>query len=403
MNELKKPLDNMNNSEYTIDKIETLEKLSEIKSDWERLFNSRAEMPLLLSFEVITIYYETIIKNFKDVKIEIYLIKNKNNKIVAIFPFNFEIKKYFGILPLKELSIKDEFLIGFYNFFIDSEEKPEVIFEIFLKYLKEHRSKLDIIKIYSTTEDEKLLKVFKSIIKKQYKIDESETNTLVINCQRDFEDYLKNDIDGKDLRELKRKCRRLDEQGLVTLVEMKEPPEIEKGLPRFYEIEDSGWKGAGETSLKRSYYGEFYKKLALHLAKENKFRLYFLQVNDEYIAGIYTIIDHETIYLIKIGYSNAFSAYSPSNILFYLVFKKLFTEKKITKIDFYGPYTHYQKVFGKNTKKKSNITFCNRKVIPTIYYIFLRFLRKTNYPFKDNSIRGKIFNVIEKHILYRIK
>jgi len=393
---------NMNNSEYTIDTIETLEKLSEIKSDWERLFNLRKEMPLFFSFEVFAIYYETIIKNFKKVKMEIYVIKNENNKIVAIFPFTFQIKKYFIFLSLRELSVKDEYLIGFYNFLIDSGENPEVIFQRFLKYLNESRRKLDIIKMYSIPEDEKLFKVFTSIVEKYYKIDEGETNTLVIDCQREFEDYIKNDLDGKDLRELKRKCRRLDEQGVVTLVEMKEPQEIEKGLPYFYEIEDSGWKGTGETSLKRSYYGEFYQKLALHLAKEDKFRLYFLQVNNEYIAGIYVIIDRGILYLIKIGYSNAFSAYSPSNVLFYRVFEKLFTEKKISKIDFYGPYYHYQKIFGKQTKKRYNITIYNRKVLPTIYYVFLKILKKSNYPFQDDSIRRKIFNGIKKTFLYTV-
>ena len=387
----------MNNYEYAIDKIETLEELSEIKNDWERLSNLRKEIPILFSFEVFVIYYETIIKNFKNVKMEIYVIKNKNNKIVAIFPFTFQIKKYFNFLSIRELSVKDQYLIGFYNFLIDSEENPEVIFQIFFKYLKENRRKLDIINIYYINEDEKFLKVFKSIVEKYFKIDEREINTLVIDCQREFEDYIKNDLDGKDIRELKRKYRRLDEQGLVTLVEIKKPQEIEKGLSYFYEIEDSGWKGTEGTSLKRSHYGEFYQKLALHLVNEDKFRLYFLQVNNEYVAGIYAIIDRGILYLIKIGYSNAFSAFSPSNVLFYRIFEKLFTEKKIIKIDFYGPYHNYQKIFGKQTRKKYNFTICNRKVHPTIYYVFLKVLKKFNYPFQDDSIRGKIFTAITKH------
>jgi len=384
-------------AEYTIDIIGTFEKLSEIKNDWERLSNLRKEIPLLFSFEVFAIYYETIIKNFKKVKMEIYVIKNENNKIVAIFPFTFQIKKYFSFLSIGELSVKDQHLIGFYNFLIDSEENPEVIFQIFFKYLRENRKKLDIITIDFINEDETFLKVFRSIVKKYYKIDENEINTLVIDCQREFEDFIKNDLDAKDIRELKRKCRRLDEQRIVTLVEIKEPQEIEKGLSYFYEIEDSGWKGTRATSLKRSYYGEFYQKLALHLAREDKFRLYFLQVNNKYVAGIYAIIDRRILYLIKIGYSNAFSVFSPSNVLFYRVFEKLFTEKKISKIDFYGPYHQYQKIFGKQTRKKYKFIIFNRKVLPTIYYIFLKSLRKCNYPFKDDSIRGKIFIAITKH------
>ena len=387
----------MNNSGYTINKVETLEKLSEIKNDWERLSNSRKEIPILFSYEVFIIYYDTIIKNFNKVKMEIYIIKNENNKIVAIFPFTFQKRKYFNFLSIREMSVKDEYLIGFYNFLIDLEENPELIFQIFFKYLKENRRKWDIIKIYSINEDEKFLKVFKSIIQMNYNIEEREKNTLVINCQREFEDYIKNELDGKDFRELKRKCRRLDEQGLVKLVELKEPQEIEKGLSYFYNIEDSGWKGAEKTSLKRSYHGEFYQKLALHFVGEDKLRLYFLQVNNEYVAGIYSIVDSGILYLIKIGYLNSFSAYSPSTVLFYRVFEKLFTEKKIIKIDFYGPYHHYQKIFGKQTRKKYNFIIFNRKVLPTIYYVFLKVLKKLNYPFQDDSISEKIINENKKY------
>jgi len=67
MNEIKKSFSDLNNSGYTIEIIETLEKLSEIKNDWDRLFNLRNQIPLFFSFEVFAIYYETIIKNFKNV------------------------------------------------------------------------------------------------------------------------------------------------------------------------------------------------------------------------------------------------------------------------------------------------------------------------------------------------
>lgn len=387
----------MINKNYTIETIKTLEEIKEIKEDWQKLFHLKKDSPILFSFEVFKIYYETIITNFHNVKIEIFIIKNKDQKTVAIFPFTFEIKRYFSALSWREFSVKDEFLIRIYNFLIDPEEKPEIIFQEFLAYIKEKKRKWDIIKIYSLADDEKLIKIFTSIIGKYYKIIENVTNTLVIDCQREFEEYVKNDMDGKELREMKRKCRRLDEKGTITLLEMREPQEIEKGLPYFYEIEDSGWKGTGGTSLKRSYYGEFYQKMASHLAKEDKFRLYFLQINDEYIAGIYAIIDRDILYLIKIGYTDAFSKYSPSNVLFYRVFEKLFSEKKIKKIDFHAPYQPFEKIFGTQTRKKYNITICNRKVLPTIYYIFLKVLKKFGYPFTEDSLKGKIFSTITKH------
>jgi len=358
------------NSDYIVETVETMEGLKELRNDWERLFTLKNNISVLFSFEVFQLYFEIILKNFHNMKINIFVVRNEQRQIVAIFPFTYEQKIFPSLLSFKELAIKDGHLIGFYYFLIDPRENQKVIFHRFVEYLKKNRRRWDIMKVSSLPEDEQLLNVFLSVVGKSYKIDESEIHTLTIDCEREFEEYIKNDIDGKELRELKRKCRRMETKGAVALVEMKDPQEITKGLSYFYDIEDSGWKGKEGTSLKRSYYGEYYRALASHFSKENKFRLYFLQVNNEYIAGIYAIVDHEILYLVKIGYSNEFRNYSPSNVLFYLVFERLFREKAIRKIDFYGPYFSYQKIFGKKTRKKYNITIYNRKIFPYLFYVF---------------------------------
>jgi len=386
----------MNKSYYTVETIQSLEGLKEIKNDWERLFNLGKNFSIFFSFEVFKIYYETIIKNFDNVKIKIFVVRNKNQKIIAILPFTLESKIYPPFLSLKELSIKDGYLIGFYNFLTDPQENQEVIFQRFLEYLKKIKRRWDLIKLYSISADDKLFKVFTLILGQYYKTEESVSDTLVVDCDIEFDEYIKSNMKGKYRREMKRKIRRLEESGNLKLIEMREKQEIEKGLTYFYDIEDSGWKGKEGTSLKRSYYGEYYKDLAYHFSKGNKFRLYLLQLNNEYIAGIYAIIDRDTLFLIKIGYSDDFSRYSPSSILFYLMFEQLFMDKKISKIDFYGPFSHYQKIFGEQTRKDYNITICNKKIFPYIYLVLLKLLNMLIYPFT-----GKLFE--ESRLIKLIK
>ena len=397
MNKFKDSFYILKNSEYTIDKIETLEELSKIKNDWERLFNLRKEIPLFSSYEVFVMYYRTIIKNFKNVKINVFVIRKNNKQIVAIFPFTCETRQFSSFLSFIELDLKNSYLISFYYFLIDPTENPEEIFQLFVQFLKKRMIRWDIIRFTSLPENEYLSKLFISIINKSYKIDFFETNILFIDCKGEFDEYTKNDMDQKDLKQLKKKCRRIERVGKVTIVEIKNPQEIEEGLSYFYEIEDSGWKGDEGTSLKQSYYGEYYKELAFHFSKEDKFRLYFLRLNDDYIAGIYALIDHEILYMIKRGYSHDFSYYSPSSILFYLLLEKLFEKKTIRKIDMYGTFARYHKTFGKNTRKAYHITIFNRKFLPTIYYIFFKVLKKVNYHFQDDRKRGKIFITIKKH------
>lgn len=361
-----------------------------LKNDWNRLFNLKERHPIFFSFEVFKIYYETILDHYDDVKIEILVVRNENQKVVAILPFTVETKVWHPFIRIKELSVKDNYLIGFYIFLVDSQEKPQLIFQSVVKYLKKERKSWDIIKFYSIPEDEKLYEDFTSVFFQHYIIQEKKAQTLVVDCDREFKEFANNDMKGKDRRETKRKIRRLNEKGEVKFIEMKEKKDVEAGLTNFYNIEDKNWKGREKTSLKRSYYGEFFKKLAFHSAEDKKLRMYFLQLNDEYIAGIFAIIDQKICYLVKIGYIEDYYRYSPSNILFYLLFKSLFAKNEIKKIDFYGPYYEYQKIFGKYTRVKYDLTICNDKFLSTIYFLLLIILKRLSNLYPTNLLFSKV-------------
>jgi hypothetical protein len=380
---------------YTIEIIETIEGLNIQQQEWERLYNLKKGITIFFSFQVMKTYYETILRSFKNVKIEIFIMKNNKQQIIAIFPFTYETQLFPSLFSLKELALKNDYLIDFYYFLIDPTENQDVIIQRFVQFLR--KRKWDIMKIKSLPEDEPLLHQFILKMSKTFKIDINEINTLVIDCQGEYEEYIRN-MDRKDKKDVNRQYRRIQTKGKVNLIEMKSPAEIEKGLSLFYDIEDSGWKGKEGTSLKRSYYGQYYRDLATQLSKENKFRLYFLQLNEDYIAGIYTIIDQGILYVVKTGYSNEYNQYSPSKVLAYLLFEKIFREKTIQKIDYYGPFLEYEKSLGKTTRKRYHITICNKKILPTIYFIALKILKKMKYPFPENSLKQKIIRSFLKHI-----
>jgi hypothetical protein len=378
---------------YTIEIIETIEGLDLQQQDWERLYNLKKGITIFFSFQVMKTYYETILRSFKNIKIEIFIMRNNKQKIIAIFPFTYETQLFPSFLSFKELALKNDYLIDFYYFLIDPAENQDVIIQRFVQFLR--KRKWDIMKIKSLPEDEPLLHQFILNMSKTFKIDIGEINTLVIDCQGEFEDYIRN-MDRKDKKDVNRQYRRIQTKGTVNLIEMKSPQEIEKGLSLFYDIEDSGWKGKEGTSLKRSYYGEYYRDLAAQFSKENKFRLYFLQFNEAFIAGIYAIIDQGILYVVKTGYSNEYNQYSPSKVLAYLLLEKIFREKTIQKIDYYGPFLDYEKIFGKNTRKRFNITIFNKKTLPAVNYILIKILKKINYPFPEDSLRGKISTKLRK-------
>jgi hypothetical protein len=328
---------------------------------------------------------------------EIIVVKNKNDKIVGIFPFTFQKKPGSFKSHLKEYSLKDSYLIGFYTFLIDNMENSKIIFQQVVKYFKINKKKWDIIKFFNISEEETAFKDLILTFFQNFRCLKTNSKTLVINCNRDFDDYITNEMKGKERRELRRKIRRINERGDVRFIEIKNKKEIKSGLEKFYDIEDDNWKGKQGTSLKRSYYGEFYKNLAYNLFEEKKFSLYFLQLNNEYIAGVYAINDKSICYLIKIGYDEKYSSYSPSNILFYQLFKFLFSQRIFHKIDFYGPYSQYQKVFGENTRTKNNIIIFNNKIICNIYYSTILIINTI----KDNKYLNNLFPNFKNNEIFK--
>jgi hypothetical protein len=364
---------------YRIETIETMQQLQNIKEDWKKIFNSRKTNSIFCSFEVFNIYYNTITKYFKKVQIKIFIIRNKTQKIVAIFPFTSEVKLYHNFLPIRELSIKDFFLIGVHNFLIDEDENYQMIFRIFIEKLRKNKTAWDVLRLYRIPENEQFFPMWESLCNHQFKTEKFETEHVIIECNTEFQEYIKINMDSKYRRELGRKIRRLEETGKLKFIIHQNEQEIEKTIDNFYDIEDKNWKGNEGSSLKRSYLGEFYKKIARQLSKEDKLRLYFLEFNGTYIAGVYAIIDRETCYLIKTGYDEEFSRFSVSSILFYMLFQYLFEEKKIKKIDFYGPYYSYEKYFGQQTRKSYEFVAFNKKILLNIYYPIRKRVLKSVY------------------------
>ena len=88
------------NVNYTIESIKTLEEFMELENDWNRLFNLKERCPIFFSFEVFKIYLQKILDYYKNLKIEILVLRNENQKVVAILPDTGE--RYFTVRREKE-------------------------------------------------------------------------------------------------------------------------------------------------------------------------------------------------------------------------------------------------------------------------------------------------------------
>jgi len=136
--------------------------------------------------------------------------------------------------------------------------------------------------------------------------------------------------------------RRLARQGEVRLELLSRlPPEdVGRRLHGGWEIEDRSWKGVSGTSVLRTPgMEEFYRRQAELLAQRGQLELAFLRCGDRVLAFCYGQTAKGVFHSAKIAYDPAFAAFSPGQVLRYLLLERFFHEPGRAALDFLGPMT----------------------------------------------------------------
>jgi len=391
------------NKRYVIKEINSWGEFIKLESAWDHLIQLQSKHALFLSFPIMKHFFKVVYDSYEDIKIKIILINNDKNELKGIIPFTIEKKRFARIIPFYKLGIKDN-IIGLFTFLLDPAENISQMMDELFRYLRTHKSKWDILSLHHVPSDMNGIDDFLSLGSKNFNIKINETKTLVVAKPVEFADIL-SQMNGKKRREMKRKIRRLSEDGDLELISINDHTKIEQYLPTFFDIENNNWKGKMGTSILKSPYLPFFEQMALYLSERKKFHLYLLKIKKVFVSGIYAVIDNDILYFVKIGYDENYAKYSPSLVLFYLVFEQLTKQYQIQYIDFFGPIDSYQTIFGKTTRTSYDLTIFNRKLVPSFYHFTLMLVNKIqNYSFgkrvintllKIPLLKEKINNIYE--------
>ena len=122
-----------------------------------------------------------------------------------------------------------------------------------------------------------------------------------------WEAYLQN-LRGKDRHEVRRKLRRLNEAGRVTLRRVDQANQVPSAMQTFFSLfrANRSDKAAFMTETMTA----FFRRLAVNLAASDLLRLYFLDLDGRPIAATMCIDHRSTVYLYNNGYDAAYRALS---------------------------------------------------------------------------------------------
>ena len=118
------------------------------------------------------------------------------------------------------------------------------------------------------------------------------------------------------VRDVRRRRRKLEELGEVTLEISDGSERLEDLLAEGFRLEASGWKAAEGTAIVSSRETQrFYEAIARWSAERGWLRLFFLRVGGRAIAFQLALEHGRTHYFLKGGYDPDDSAYSPGKLL----------------------------------------------------------------------------------------
>lgn len=145
-----------------------------------------------------------------------------------------------------------------------------------------------------------------------------------ISIDRDWEEY-QAERDAKFRRELRRRRRRLEEDGALSLHVATGDERLEELLDEGLRVEAAGWKGVRGTAIASNpATRQFYGDVARWAASRGTLRLAFLRHGSRAIAFDFTIEEGGIHYLLKTGYDPGASRFAPGKLLRYAMIERAF-------------------------------------------------------------------------------
>ncbi|MBI3805583.1 MAG: GNAT family N-acetyltransferase [Nitrospirae bacterium] len=144
-------------------------------------------------------------------------------------------------------------------------------------------------------------------------------------------------LPGRLRNTLKRCRKKAEEKGKLQFEVIRESQQLDDILDVLFEIESRSWKGKGGTAMKSDPEAErFYRELAHWAMTEGCLFLFLLKLDGVPIAGSFCLSSGKTVFLLKPGYDDSFSALSPGSLLQAEVLKYLFMLPEISVYNFLG-------------------------------------------------------------------
>ncbi|BAU89622.1 hypothetical protein MPPM_1017 [Methylorubrum populi] len=160
----------------------------------------------------------------------------------------------------------------------------------------------------------------------------------VLDRRTDYDAVLAGHPHKSRLKDLRRRRRRLEEAGLLTVQSATEGAELERALEDFLSLEAAGWKGSSGTALRSRPQTEAFARALFrpHGGGETApvtVRADLLRLDGHTIAASLALISGKTAYLLKTAYDEGLRAQAPGLVLEEAIMRALHADSFAGRLD----------------------------------------------------------------------
>lgn len=288
--------------------IESFEDLDLLKDAWEELYRASGSESHYLTFDFIRLWYECF-------------AAPEHVRIFQIVEHDLTV----GFLPLVMVFSKGIRILSSITNYHCMHCGPlvragyEAVFQKRLLSELNRAKGWDVLKIEYSYDFDTFPGVFTSasLNESQYRWRRTSEPTYTVPLDQDFAVFLSEVLSNKS-RKVYQHMRNRYNRSVAWSVQFFSGAEALARWGTFLDLEDSGWKGEGGSSIKKiaENYQRFYCGLLDQLAKSDALRISLLELEGKAIAGGFMYQEGDIIHLFKTGYDAQFHEKSPSNILF---------------------------------------------------------------------------------------
>ena len=306
--------------------------LEALEGSWRTLQENLADLRFIHYYG----WYKSRLENTEtDPESVVFVLASEADKPIAIFPLQQVIIRRYGLI-LRTWEIYWPNDMGICDFVFAKTSTHSHMLEWLIALLNERKElSWDLLRLQDTLVDSCALYSLSSA-RRLLSLSILHHSSKYIRCDADYE-IVMDRLSGHFRRNIRRQTKKIGELGDVKYRFVSEASEMEEAFKHFLHAEATSWKGGSGTGSAIQLYEDkvgFYRRLMQEFALYNACSINLIIVNGSCIASQFCLEVGDTLYLLKIGYSDEHRAIGPGNVLLNELIQRCCASTKIKNISF---------------------------------------------------------------------